>query len=67
MNRYNRYQEPAKRDRSNDVPEFVASNQGTVQFINHQLPASPDTVHWGYVSAAIEPVLTIQAGQYDNH
>ena len=64
MNRYNRYQEPAKRDRSNDVPEFVASNQGTVQFINHQLPASPDTVHWGYVSAAIEPVLTIQAGQY---
>ena len=65
MNRRRVYKkEPPKRDRSNDVPEFVEANKGTVQFINHQLLASPDTVHWGYVSADLEHVLTMQAGQY---
>jgi acetamidase/formamidase len=28
----------------------------------HQLPATPDTVHWGYFDHAIEPVLTVSSG-----
>ena len=29
---------------------------------NHQIAASPDTVHWGVFSAALEPVLEIESG-----
>jgi len=28
----------------------------------HRLPASPETVHWGYLDAAIPPVLRVQSG-----
>jgi acetamidase/formamidase len=28
----------------------------------HDLPARPDTVHWGYFDPALEPVLTIASG-----
>jgi hypothetical protein len=29
----------------------------------HELIASPNNVHWGYFSAAIQPVLTINSGE----
>jgi acetamidase/formamidase len=29
---------------------------------HHQLPASPDTAHWGYLDAKLKPVLTIDSG-----
>jgi acetamidase/formamidase len=29
---------------------------------HHHLGASPDTVHWGWFDAAMEPVLTIDSG-----
>lgn len=28
----------------------------------HQLPATPDTVHWGYFDPALPPVLTVDSG-----
>jgi acetamidase/formamidase len=28
----------------------------------HQLPASPDTAHWGYLDPELKPVLTIDSG-----
>lgn len=33
-------------------------------FKMHQLPSTPETIHWGYLSAEIEPVLTMQSGHY---
>ena len=33
-------------------------------FKMHQLPCSPETVHWGYLSAEIEPVLSMESGHY---
>jgi acetamidase/formamidase len=29
----------------------------------HRVEAGPDTVHWGYFSAALKPVLTIESGE----
>lgn len=29
---------------------------------HHHIDAGPDTVHWGYFDAALEPVLTIESG-----
>ena len=29
---------------------------------HHRLPASPDTVHWGYWDATREPVLEVASG-----
>ena len=29
---------------------------------DHHLPASPDTVHWGYLDPELKPVLTIDSG-----
>jgi acetamidase/formamidase len=28
----------------------------------HELPATPDTVHWGYFDCSLEPALTIRSG-----
>jgi acetamidase/formamidase len=28
----------------------------------HELPATPDTVHWGYFDASLTPVLTVRSG-----
>jgi acetamidase/formamidase len=33
-------------------------------FKMHQLACTPETIHWGYLSAEIEPVLTMQPGHY---
>lgn len=33
-------------------------------FKMHRLECSPETIHWGYLSADIEPVLTMLPGQY---
>jgi acetamidase/formamidase len=33
-------------------------------FKMHQLACTPETVHWGYLSADIEPVLSMQSGHY---
>lgn len=33
-------------------------------FKMHQLPCSPESVHWGYLSADIEPVLSMASGHY---
>ena len=29
---------------------------------SHRIDASPETVHWGYFDAALEPLLTVQSG-----
>lgn len=29
----------------------------------HHLPATPDTVHWGYFSRTLDPVLTLKSGE----
>lgn len=31
---------------------------------HHHLPANPQTVHWGYFSRALKPVLTIRSGDF---
>jgi len=33
-------------------------------FKMHQLPCSPETIHWGHLSADIEPVLSMESGHY---
>jgi acetamidase/formamidase len=33
-------------------------------FKMHQLESSPETIHWGYLSADIEPVLSMESGHY---
>src|SRR6185503_3910353 len=39
-----------------------ASRQDTEAKALHQLPATPQTVHWGYFDAALAPVLTVKSG-----
>src|SRR5205085_6988793 len=29
---------------------------------NHRLDAAPETVHWGYFDAALEPLMTVEGG-----
>jgi acetamidase/formamidase len=29
---------------------------------DHRIDAAPDTVHWGYFDAALEPLLTVASG-----
>ncbi|WKL57116.1 acetamidase/formamidase family protein [Asticcacaulis sp. ZE23SCel15] len=31
---------------------------------HHYLPASPETVHWGYISRNLKPTLRVQSGDY---
>ena len=31
---------------------------------HHHLPASPETIHWGYFSRALKPVIEIESGDY---
>ena len=31
---------------------------------HHHLPVSPQTVHWGYFSRSLKPVLTVQSGDF---
>lgn len=31
--------------------------------IRHHLPATPDTVHWGYFSRTLKPALTLKSGE----
>ena len=28
----------------------------------HRLDAAPDTVHWGYLDAALKPLITVDSG-----
>lgn len=37
-------------------------DDGTVR--HHHLPVSPNTVHWGYFSSLLKPVLTIRSGDF---
>lgn len=31
---------------------------------HHHLPASPETIHWGYFSRSLKPVIEIESGDY---
>ncbi len=37
-------------------------DDGTVR--HHHLPVSPNTVHWGYFSSLLKPVLTVRSGDF---
>jgi acetamidase/formamidase/AraC-like DNA-binding protein len=40
--------------------DFLPSNQGDSR---HYIPASPETVHWGYFSRKLPPVATVASGE----
>jgi hypothetical protein len=38
-----------------------STREDTIPTALHQLPATPQTVHWGYFDPALAPVLTVKA------
>lgn len=42
----------------------VPSLEGVASLRHHFLPARPDTVHWGYFSRQLRPVLEVRSGDY---
>ncbi len=46
---------------------MVATNSdtgATGQTNHHVLPATPATVHWGYFSRSLKPVLFVKSGDF---
>lgn len=48
------------------IPGIAPGKQAAVAepVRHHYLPVSPQTVHWGYLSRAIKPVLEVQSGDF---
>jgi len=44
------------------VPPLPFTDDGTVR--HHHLPVNPKTVHWGYFSSLLRPVLTVKSGDF---
>ncbi|MFT3964550.1 MAG: acetamidase/formamidase family protein [Sphingobium sp.] len=44
-------------------PDFSGAADG-LPVRHHHLPASPETVHWGYLSRHLKPVLHIRSGDF---
>ena len=41
----------------------AGNNQERINMSNsHRIDAAPETVHWGYFDAALEPLLTVESG-----
>lgn len=51
-------------DRSGTEPPVENDPRGDGTVRHHYLPASPETVHWGYFSNSLKPVLTVQSGDF---
>lgn len=43
-------------------PDVPLDDDGQVR--HHHLPVSPQTVHWGYFSSLLKPVLTVKSGDF---
>jgi len=46
------------------LPATPSDNGVVVGVRHHVLPVSPDTIHWGYFSRYLKPVLEIRSGDY---
>src|SRR5258706_7662790 len=54
------------RDQQTAERVWTQGNLGDIdpdKFASHELIASPNNVHWGYFSAAIQPALTINSSE----
>ncbi len=49
-------------EENNDHDEESVEVQNSVR--HHHLPATPETIHWGYFSSALKPAVTVQSGDY---
>lgn len=54
-----RLEEPA-----DDAPPSTDATGGTSDVRHHHLPVRPDTIHWGYFSRSLKPVLEVRSGDY---
>ncbi|WBO21960.1 acetamidase/formamidase family protein [Sphingomonas abietis] len=48
--------------RSTEAP--VEPQPGSAEVRHHHLPVRPDTVHWGYFSRSLKPVIEVRSGDY---
>jgi acetamidase/formamidase/AraC-like DNA-binding protein len=56
------FPEQSESSGSSQLNSLPIADDGTVR--HHHLPVSPNTVHWGYFSSLLKPILAVKSGDF---